>query len=357
MGQWASFKLLNEVCTPSSVCTGLTSGFSSQAAGTLEVTHVLDSTVTVRGTSTGVSGAGSVTQMTVDVSAGTLNGTIEPTAAPFYPLIAANLGAGAHVWNSASAPTINSTTSLNLFGSMRTIDMLNFTHSEIISAGPYSSSFVTSYGGAWDQSTGILVEFSFNITSTSLAYPAADTKALLRFGMVNNNIWASGTYPDFSLSASAAANSPTQSGHLTSTITVNRMGGFLTTVNLAASSSSPNLSCSISPSTLANGGPDSATLDCTGSPGTYTVTVTGNSGYSTHTTQSTMIINSPGNSSSRSSTSTQPTLLGDFLLPLIIIGIIGVGIVVALVVVMTRRKAPLPPATSTDTPQSAPAQP
>ena len=353
MGQWASYKLLNEVCNPASVCSSLASGFSGQAAGTLVVTDVSGTLVTVRGTSTDMSGAGSVTQMTVDVSAGTLNGTAEPTTTPFYPIIAANLGANAHIWNSASSPTINTTESLNLFGTMRTVDELNITTTSDL--GGYAT-LSTSYAGVWDQSSGMLVEFSLNVTGYSIVYPTADSKAVLRFGMVDNNIWAGGTYPDFSLTASGASASTSQPSHQTSTITIHKFGDFQTTVKLTVSSS-PNISCTVSPTTFTNGGPSTATLDCSGTPGRYDVTVTGNSGYSTHSTMATMTITNAASSSASSSTTTQATILGDLLFPLIIIAIIGVGIVVALVVIATRRKASVPYVPPSDTPPPAQAQP
>src|SRR5207245_7803068 len=81
-----------------------------------------------------------------------------------------------------------------------------------------------------------------------------------------------------------------QTSHANSTITITRMRGFNATVVLTAASSSSSLTCTLSQTRLVKGGTDKSLLSCIGSPGSYTVTVTGNSGYKTHTATTTINI-------------------------------------------------------------------
>jgi len=91
--------------------------------------------------------------------------------------------------------------------------------------------------------------------------------------------------PDFTMSANPASVPVFPSNLATSTITVTGLAGFSGTVNLAVAVSPPSgLSCSLSPTSVALGNAASLTLTCSGTVGTYTVTVTGTSGSLSHST-------------------------------------------------------------------------
>src|SRR5207245_3395736 len=81
-----------------------------------------------------------------------------------------------------------------------------------------------------------------------------------------------------------------QSSHANSTITITRMRGFNATVILTAAPSSSSLTCTLSQTKLVKGGTDRSQLSCTGSPGSYAVTLTGHSGYTTHPATATINI-------------------------------------------------------------------
>src|SRR5205807_6328687 len=116
----------------------------------------------------------------------------------------------------------------------------------------------------------------------------------------------------------------------TSTITLHRLYGFTGTVNLSTARSASGLSCSLSPSNLPMGGSDTSTLSCRGSPGTYTVRVEGNGGYSVHNTSITFTM-------SAAPISPQPVSI--FSMPLFYGGI-GVAAVAATLVAFFLRRKP-----------------
>src|SRR5438445_592807 len=173
--------------------------------------------------------------------------------------------------------------------------------------------------------------------------------------MTDNNIWRTSAYPDFSLNTSPATLNAAQASHANSTITISRNNGFSATVKLTTTSSSNSLTCILSTSKLANGGPDKSILSCNGPPGSYTVIITGDSGYTTHTSKVTINI-------------ANPTLLDYVQTPVGYGGIAAAGIIIALLALLfTRRKrapqptlgpsdTPIPPPTTgpADTPPSTP---
>ncbi len=85
--------------------------------------------------------------------------------------------------------------------------------------------------------------------------------------------------PDFSLSASPASLSLSQSGSATSSITVSALGGFAGNITLSATSSPSGLAAAFSPATVTAPGTSIMTLTAAGVPaGNYTLTITGSSG-------------------------------------------------------------------------------
>jgi len=87
---------------------------------------------------------------------------------------------------------------------------------------------------------------------------------------------------DFDISASPTRVSVAEGSTGTSTITIVSLNGFTGTVDLTHSLSvGTGLTCSLDPTSIA-GGSGSSTLSCSGSAGTYAVTITGASGALSH---------------------------------------------------------------------------
>ena len=226
--------------------------------------------------------------------------------------------------------TFNKTVTELVAGQQRTVNVLNniITTTTTSNYGSTTSTFSIRF--YYDQQTGIFVKllFAFSITGSF-----GSSESDFTMGMTDNNIWRTSVYPDFGLNTSPATVNAAQASHANSTITISRNNGFSATVKLTTTSSSNSLTCVLSTSKLANGGPDKSILSCTGPPGSYTVTITGDSGYTTHTSKVTINI-------------ANPTLLDYIQTPVGYGGIAAAGIIIALLaLVFTRRKRP---------PQSAP---
>ena len=90
--------------------------------------------------------------------------------------------------------------------------------------------------------------------------------------------------PDFTISASPPSATVYVSAGGTSTMTIAPLNGFSGIVSLTVTANSTNLSCTISPTSIA-GGSGSSTLSCTSSDaGNYLATVTGTSSSLSHST-------------------------------------------------------------------------
>ena len=125
--------------------------------------------------------------------------------------------------------------------------------------------------------------------------------------------------PDFILTASPTSLSTSADSTATSTITVISVNGFTGAVDLTqAISSATGLDCSLSTSRITLGVYASSILSCTGSPQTYTVTVTGTAGQTSHSTALTITVKSA-----------PPTILG--VSPVLFYGSTG-GILAALII-------------------------
>lgn len=106
--------------------------------------------------------------------------------------------------------------------------------------------------------------------------------------LTNNSPSVSVTVQDFTVAQSATTITTNNGTTGTATITVTPQDGFSGTVTLTQTVDKSGLTCNLSATTLTTG---SSTLSCSGSPGTYTVTVTSKSQGLTHTTQYTVTVN------------------------------------------------------------------
>ncbi len=90
--------------------------------------------------------------------------------------------------------------------------------------------------------------------------------------------------PDFNITSNPSTVTVKGGGSGSSSIVLTSLNGFTGTVNLQASTSSPGLSCSLSDTsvTLGPSNNSSLTISCSGSRGTYAVTVTGTAGSISH---------------------------------------------------------------------------
>jgi hypothetical protein len=100
--------------------------------------------------------------------------------------------------------------------------------------------------------------------------------------------------PDFSLSASPGSLTINQGASGTSTITVNKLNGFNSSVSLSASGLPSGVTASFNPSSTTGTSTLTLSASSTATTGTSNVTITGTSGSLTHNTSVTLTVNPPG---------------------------------------------------------------
>src|SRR2546427_4779439 len=152
---------------------------------------------------------------------------------------------------------------------------------------------------------------------------------------------SSTSYPDFGISTTPPTVSTIQTSHANSTIAITRMRGFNATVILTAAPSSSSLTCTLSQTKLVKGGTDKSQLSCTGSPGSYTVTITGDSGYTTHPATATINVQNPPPAKAAPA-----TILDLLQTPAGYGGIAAAGIIIALLALLFTRRKRIPQATT-----------
>jgi hypothetical protein len=257
----------------------------------------------------------------VNVETGTSNVTAFSRSVSDYFLLAGNLQFPDQIWNTPSAPSINRTSSEIVLGKMRTVNFLNFS----VSGSAYLTVYSGPAGFAFDQSSGFLIGFSLKLRTTGTSTTDLD----LSIGMVDNNVWGNAHIPDFGLSANPINVNTAGNASGNSTITLHRLYSFSATVKLSDTASASGISCSFSANSLQNGGSDTSTLSCRGSPGTYTVRVEGNGGYSVHNTSITFTVSAAPSSPQPASILSMPLFYG---------GIGVAAVIVVLVSFFLRRK-------------------
>ena len=345
-GQWAEYKTLYNSCMET-FCQANGISFGEIASMAIQIVEVSGTGVTLKLITVLANGTASHQGILVDVSTGASNATILGTRTDYF-VLAGRLNATDKIWNTPSAPTLNRTRAETVLGFSRMVNFLNYTSSY----SPIGFPISISTGFAFDQQSGVLIEFSFSASYNS---SVASYQAAFAMGMVDNNIWRNSTLPDFTISANPTALNATQDSPGVSNITITRLNGLTTSVKLTASpqmSRGLGVTCSFSSSTLSSGSSDRSTLSCTGYQGTYTIAVTGDSGYETHTTL--VMVNIAANENPDLIPTGLPP--SNFTMLLIYAGIAVVAIIAVLVAYfLLRRKTAQPPIapTSTTTPPPA----
>ena len=189
----------------------------------------------------------------------------------------------------------------------------------------YGTAYSESQVSEFDQSSGFLIDINFSVSSTG----SYATNFDFEIGMVDNNVWRTSYLPDFDLSADPTSVSVVGNTSATSTVTLHRLYGFSATVNLSATASAGGISCTLSANSLQMGGSDTSTLSCRGSPGTYSVVVEGNGGYSAHNASITVNL---------SATPTQPASI--LSMPLFYGGLGIAAVAAALIALLFLRRRP-----------------
>ncbi len=172
-----------------------------------------------------------------------------------------------------------------------TVNPLNgFTGSVSLSASGLPSGVTAMFNPASTTTTSVL---TLTASSSAATGPATVTitgtsGSLVHTTTVSLTVNAA---PDFTLSASPASVSVTQGTNVPSTITVNDLNGFNSSVSLSASGLPSGVTAAFNPSSTTTSSVLTFTAATNAATGTNTVTVTGVSGSLTHTTTVTLTVN------------------------------------------------------------------
>jgi hypothetical protein len=330
-GQFAQYKVLKDSCQSliPQVCTLLRTSLNDTSYTALQVVGVSTPSppsVTLQLLSIFKNGTGAHRGALVNVATGASNVTLSSIAALSlgsndYFLLAGGLVAPNQIWNIASAPKFNRTVNEIILGSSRNVNFLNYS-----APGSYQGvGFREFLGFAFDQSSGFLVDINVSIRTIIPGTVNLD----FEIAMVDNNVWGNAHMPDFSLGANPTRVSIVGDNSGNSIITLQRLYGYSGTVGLSATVAA-GISCSFSTNSLVMGGSDRSTLSCKGSAGTYTVTVEGRGGYSTHNTAITFVVSALPKPTQPASNLSMPLVYGG-------IGIAGIAAALIAFLVFKRK--------------------
>jgi hypothetical protein len=323
-GQFAQYSVLKDSCHSSilQVCQSFGSSLNDTTYAAAEVVGVSGTSVTLQLVSTYKNGTGTHAGGLVDVATGASNITAFTTGTKDYFVLAGGLHAPYRIWDISSAPTFNNTFNEMVLGSQRNVNFLNYS----VPGFYLGFSYLQSIHLAFDQSSGFLTYVNSSVTSSIPGLLELD----VAIGMVDNNIWGNAHMQDFDLSVEPISVNAAGNAFGNSTISLHRLYGFSATVKLSAAASTSGISCSLSPNNLPMGGSDTSKLSCRGSPGTYSVTVVGNGGYSVHNASITFTV-------SAVPTTNQPA--NSLPMPLVYGGIgVAAAVVTLLALLFLRRK-------------------
>jgi hypothetical protein len=303
------------------ICQSFETSLNDTTYAATKIIGVVNRTVTLQLISVYKNGTGRQVGGLVNVETGASNITAFSLGPHDYFILAGGLLTQYRIWNTISAPTLNNTIPETILGSLRNVNLLNYT----VPGSFMGVSYLQTLDFAFDQSSGFLIELKSYLRTNIPGILALDFAIV----MVDNNVWGTAHMPDFGLSAAPATIDLTGNIPVNSTITLHRLYGFSATVSLSATSSASGLSCSISPNELSMGGSDTSKLSCRGSPGSYTVMVEGNGGYSAHNTTVTITVKATPVPSQ--SASNLPT-------PLIFVGVAVAAVVSGVVAILLFRR-------------------
>jgi hypothetical protein len=163
----------------------------------------------------------------------------------------------------------------------------------------------TNFGGTFTQannSNGNYVVFTINATAfTVTATPGAASDGTPRAPINGIQIVPAGPpVPDFTLSATPAAQSVIQGGSTSYTVSAGALNGFTGAVSLSATGLPTGASPAFSPASIAPGASSTLTITtATTTPtGNPTITITGTNGTLTHSATVTLTVNAAGGSGS-----------------------------------------------------------
>ena len=184
-------------------------------------------------------------------------------------------------------PTTTAAT-LNVSGWVRNISPPQWV--KIVRSGSTFTGYYSADGSTWTQIASTNVSMASS-TIVGLAVTSHNTAALNTVTFDNVSIAGAAPPADFSLSASPSSLTITQSDNGTSTITVNPVNGFNSSVSLTASGLPSGVTASFNPSSTTSSSTLTLTASSTATTGPATVTVTGTSGSLQHTTTISLTVN------------------------------------------------------------------
>jgi hypothetical protein len=332
-GQFAQYKVLKDSCQSliPQVCTLLRTSLNDTSYTAVQVVGVSTPSppsVTLQLLSIFKNGTGAHRGALVNVATGASNVTLSSIAALSlgsndYFLLAGGLVAPNQIWNTAYSPKLNKTINEVILGSSRNVNFLNYS-----APGSYQGvGFREFLGFAFDQSSGFLIDINVSIRTIIPGTVNLD----FEIAMIDNNIWGNAHMPDFNLSANPTRVSIAGDNSGNSTITLQRLYGYSGTVSLSATVAA-GISCSFSTTSLVMGGSDRSALSCKGSAGTYSVTVEGRGGYSTHDTAIAFVVSAPPKPTQPASNLSMPLVYGG-------IGIAGIAAALIAFLVFKRKSS------------------
>ena len=326
-GQFVQYSVLEDSCHSSilQVCQSFGSSLNDTSYAATEIVEASSSSplVTLQLISIYKNGTGTHAGGLVNVATGESNITSFTRVTRDYFVLAGGLQAHDQIWNTPSAPKLNSTISEMVLGSSRNVNFLNYS----LPGSYLSFSYLQSIHLAFDQTSGFLTYVNSSVTSSIPGLLELN----VAIGMIDNNVWGNAHLPDFDISANPTSVNISGNALGNSTISLHRFYEFSATVKLSAMTSAISISCSLSPNSLPTGNSDASKLSCKGPPGTYTVTVVGNGGYSVHNASIAFTVTA-------GPTTAQPA--SSLPLPLVYSGIVVAAAVVILLALLFFRRKP-----------------
>lgn len=336
-GQFAQYGVLQDSCHSSliQVCQSFGSSLNDTKYAVTEIVEASSSSslVTLQLISIYKNGTGTHTGGLVNVATGESNITDFTRVAKDYFVLAGSLQAHDQIWNTPDAPRLNSTSNEMVLGTSRNVNFLNYS----LPGSYLGFSYLQSIHLAFDQSSGFLSYANSSVTSSISGLLELN----VAIGMVDNNVWGNAHLQDFDISANPISVHATGNVLGNSTISLHRIYDFSATVKLSVATSTSGISCSLSPNILTIGSSDMSRLSCEGSPGTYTVTVVGDGGYSEHNASIAFTL-----TAGQTTTEPAPGLPISF----VYVGIGSVVIVSALIAFLFVRRKPRIPVGLTGSP-------